>query len=729
MNAFWEIVASNALMAFIMAAGVTLLGRLWRHPAALHVLWVLVLVKLVTPPAVTLPLALPAGEIFQTPATYDAKSDLIATSGQAYPVPTNDRAIAGGPGADMSVASSGIQTQGIDWLTLVGCAWCSGIIVLGLRRVRRILRFKRFLRQSQPLAPALLDMAEEVARRLGLRRVPQIGMLPVCVSPLVWSLDGRARIFLPTELFERLETAAQEAILAHELAHVRRKDHWVRLLEVVITTLFWWHPVVWWAARRLQELEDQCCDRMVMDLATHDARRYAAALLDTLDFLCEPAMTAPLGATAAKSSIWLRRRIAMLKDRSWTARLTFGRLMLLLAAAAIPMTVAFAAGPSEGQHSASEAPGVEARKAKETPAIEKRTVGKLVKDCHEKTDLSTPESAFAAFSRSVARRDIPAAVELSWVKLDPRSIADIEKTLKQDPGVSKDYQKQILETEIVEVLIYRGQLAAVITKSGLYPEQRAYAAMHFGKINGKWRNLDWRESGESFSPTIEAAEERFASKKDELWESFAKIREDVRNGRTPIYDYAADKDRQRPSLSASEREEIEQWRKRTWQLGIELDRPDLKPQAVQFAVFEKDPVPGFFAEVKSMRKHDREQLDKAASEARKKQLLDILMTVSWDSGFREVTGDELYLLTRANTVSSNSAGGKLWVVSKTVSRYAGASPLRSKRARKSRLRWTRTTCSTCGPPMTRRLRKRARRRHSHPSIAVSLTTGGSKRWR
>ena len=170
-------------------------------------------------------------------------------------------------------------------------------------------------------------------------------MLPVCVSPLVWSLGGRPRVFLPAALFERLDGAAQEAILAHELAHVRRKDHWVRLLEVVITTLFWWHPVVWWAARQLQELEDQCCDAMVVDLAPHGAKSYATALLDTLDFLCERSIAAPLGATAAKSSISLTRRIAMLKNRSWTARLTFGRLMLLLTVAALPMALAFGQKP------------------------------------------------------------------------------------------------------------------------------------------------------------------------------------------------------------------------------------------------------------------------------------------------------------------------------------------------------------------------------------------------
>jgi len=184
-------------------------------------------------------------------------------------------------------------------------------------------------------------MAEGIAGRLGLRQAPDIRMLPVCVSPLVWSFGGRPRVFLPSALFERLDGAAQKAVLAHEVAHVRRKDHWVRLLEVAITTLFWWHPVVWWAARQLQELEDQCCDAMVVDLAPHGAKNYATALLDTLDFLSERSVVAPLGATAARSSISLTRRIAMMKNRSWSARLTFGRLTLLVSVAAFPMTVAF----------------------------------------------------------------------------------------------------------------------------------------------------------------------------------------------------------------------------------------------------------------------------------------------------------------------------------------------------------------------------------------------------
>ena len=60
MQPFWEIVASNALLVVVLAAGVALLGRVWKNPLCLHLLWVLVLLKLVTPPVVTVPIALPA---------------------------------------------------------------------------------------------------------------------------------------------------------------------------------------------------------------------------------------------------------------------------------------------------------------------------------------------------------------------------------------------------------------------------------------------------------------------------------------------------------------------------------------------------------------------------------------------------------------------------------------------------------------------------------------------
>ena len=73
------------------------------------------------------------------------------------------------------------------------------------------------------------------------------------------------------------------------------QDHLVRLLELAVSTLFWWHPVAWWAIRELQQLEELCCDAMVVGMNRSSGRDYAATLLDTLDFLCDGSIAAPPG--------------------------------------------------------------------------------------------------------------------------------------------------------------------------------------------------------------------------------------------------------------------------------------------------------------------------------------------------------------------------------------------------------------------------------------------------
>lgn len=303
-----------------------------------------------------------------------------------------------------------------------------------------------------------------------------------------------------------------------------------------------------------------------------------------------------------------------------------------------------------------------------TPQVEKRTVNKRVKDFSEKTDLSTPESAMAAFGRSVARKDIAAAVDLSWVKLDSQSVKDATKDIENAWGSVESFSQKVLDTEIVEVLTYNDDLAAVIIKSDLLPSVRQYAARHFGQIKGQWKNLDWRD-GENLSPNVEAAEEDFGKRKGDLWQAFVKTRDDIEHGRTVTKHI---EHRPTPSLSAAEKADIKRWQGETWQMGIDLDMPSLEPQAVQYAILDDDPMPAFTAQVKRMREHNRQQLEKADNEARREQLRVIQMTVAWDQGFKNVTGDKLYLLAKRpdgyskTGMMSNAPGGKKWIVTKTV---------------------------------------------------------------
>ena len=105
----------------------------------------------------------------------------------------------------------------------------------------------------------------------------------------------------------------------------------------------------------------------------------------------------------------------MLKNPASMVRLTARSLVLLLAAAAIPLTIAFAAQPPQPEKRGN----ADGAKSAALPAVQTRAVNKLVKDFPEKVDLSTPESALAAFHRAIARRDVQAVCDLSWQKFSP----------------------------------------------------------------------------------------------------------------------------------------------------------------------------------------------------------------------------------------------------------------------------------------------------------------------
>ena len=127
--------------------------------------------------------------------------------------------------------------------------------------------------------------------------------------------------------------------MLHELAHLKRRDHWVRWLELIVAGLYWWHPVVWWARRALREAEEQCCDAWVVWAMPRRARTYAAALLAAVEFV-SGARTAPAVASATSGSghfSCLKRRLRMIvraktpKGLSWAGRIAvLGMAALLL---------------------------------------------------------------------------------------------------------------------------------------------------------------------------------------------------------------------------------------------------------------------------------------------------------------------------------------------------------------------------------------------------------------
>jgi hypothetical protein len=187
----------------------------------------------------------------------------------------------------------------------------------------RIRAFHVLLRHGRPAPPEIEVRARELAGRLALSRCPPLWLVPGAVSPLVWALGGRARLVLPARLLERLGPEGRDALLAHELAHVRRHDHWVRWLELAATSLYWWHPVAWWARARVQQLEEQCCDAWVLWALPAAARAYARALLETVTFLADARPALPPAASGIGYVPVLKRRLHMILREPLTHRLAW----------------------------------------------------------------------------------------------------------------------------------------------------------------------------------------------------------------------------------------------------------------------------------------------------------------------------------------------------------------------------------------------------------------------
>lgn len=212
--------------------------------------------------------------------------------------------------------------------------WLSGIGVLSLVFAARAVRFRRVLHRANAAPPDVIRLVLHVADHIGLRRAPETLMVDARISPMI-CCGRRTRLILPRDLWNQLDLDGRVAILSHELAHLRRKDHWVCWVELAIGSLFWWHPVMWWARRRLHEEAEFCCDAWVTWLMPHGRRAYAEALLRTKDYISEARSAGPalgVGVTTNRTQRFARR-LKMVMTASDKPRLSVAGLVLVFALA------------------------------------------------------------------------------------------------------------------------------------------------------------------------------------------------------------------------------------------------------------------------------------------------------------------------------------------------------------------------------------------------------------
>lgn len=170
------------------------------------------------------------------------------------------------------------------WLLALGAqlpalvsAWSLGVGLMGLRLALGLAWVARLRRRSEAAPPAWQARLDALARRLGLRRPVSLRVAREGLDAPITVGSWRPLVLLPAALLTRLPLPLLEALLAHELAHVRRWDYLANLIQSLVEALLFFHPVVWWLSGRLRDEREQVADALAAR-ALDDPRRLALAL-------------------------------------------------------------------------------------------------------------------------------------------------------------------------------------------------------------------------------------------------------------------------------------------------------------------------------------------------------------------------------------------------------------------------------------------------------------------
>jgi beta-lactamase regulating signal transducer with metallopeptidase domain len=163
-------------------------------------------------------------------------------------------------------------------LPWVVAGWALGVLLLSVRLLGGWWRTRSLRTQGLSAAPPwCVETSARLTARLGINRPIAFA---VSISIPVPMVIGHVKplVLLPVAALSGLSPQQLEAILAHELAHVRRHDYLVNLIQTVIETLLFYHPAVWWVSSQLRVLREHCCDDLAV-AACGDRKRYVKALL------------------------------------------------------------------------------------------------------------------------------------------------------------------------------------------------------------------------------------------------------------------------------------------------------------------------------------------------------------------------------------------------------------------------------------------------------------------
>ena len=210
---------------------------------------------------------------------------------------------------------------------LVLSIWFAGVILLWSRlNIGLIAAWRMKYSSQQPASEGLQSLLDKLSRHLGITRAINLVNSAIVDVPTVigWL---RPVILIPMGCLVGLSAGQIEALLAHELAHIRRHDYLVNILQSLVETLLFYHPATWWISRQIRREREHCCDDLAVSICG-DPLSYAKAL----SFLAERHTALPATALGASGgSLAARiRRLLLVTEPSGVSRAAATTLLTVL---------------------------------------------------------------------------------------------------------------------------------------------------------------------------------------------------------------------------------------------------------------------------------------------------------------------------------------------------------------------------------------------------------------
>jgi len=248
-----------------------------------YCVWLLVLVKLVLPPTLSLPTGIGYWVGDRLPAAASISDRAFDVAGLEHTGPSGEMPQVR-PAEDITendalITPADSAPTPLTWQAILFILWFVGVFAFLVVLIQRVKFVRGLIAVSSPAKEELLGLLEQCRRQIGVRRDIKLRISDTIPSPAVCGFFSPT-VLIPTPLVEKLSPEGLRATLIHELAHIKRGDLWVNSVQTFLQIIYFYNPFVWFANAVIRRVCEEAVDEMVLVTLGGQAKDYSNTLID-----------------------------------------------------------------------------------------------------------------------------------------------------------------------------------------------------------------------------------------------------------------------------------------------------------------------------------------------------------------------------------------------------------------------------------------------------------------